>query len=120
MMELKGGGGAGGLARAQDKADDRRAGIKSTALHLGGRTKLWLTGFALAHVACLATSGAAADLGWPFFAGLGLASLHLARQIHDVDLDSPRDCMAKFVSNGWYGGLVFAAILAARVAQSPI
>lgn len=74
----------------------------------------------MAHLACVAASGAAADLGWPFFASLGLASLHLARQIHDVDLDSPSDCMAKFVSNGWYGGIIFAAILGDRLLQSPI
>jgi 4-hydroxybenzoate polyprenyltransferase len=95
-------------------------GIKSTALHLGDRTKTWLSGFAGAHVACLAASGYAAQLSWPFYAGLALGGLHLAWQIRTVDLDSPRDCMATFVSNKWYGGIVFAAIVSGRLAASPV
>ncbi len=102
----------------QDKVDDRSVGIKSTALHLGDRTKLWLTGFAGAHVACLAASGSAAQLGWPFLVGLALGGMHLAWQIRTVRLDCPQDCMAKFVSNKWYGGLVFAGIVAGRLLGS--
>eukprot|EP00884_Botryococcus_braunii_P016201 jgi/Botrbrau1/3264/Bobra.174_1s0035.1 len=99
----------------QDKVDDRSVGIKSTALHFGDQTKLWLAGFAGAHMACLAASGSAADLGWPFLVGLGLGGLQLAWQIRTVDLDSPRDCMAKFVSNKWYGALLFAGIVGGRL-----
>lgn len=45
---------------------------------------------------------------------LPLAKLLL--QISTVDLDDPQDCAAKFASNTWYGALLFAGILADRVA----
>jgi 4-hydroxybenzoate polyprenyltransferase len=36
--------------------------------------------------------------------------------VHDVDLDDRDDCAGKFKSNGTYGGLVFAAIVAGKLA----
>ncbi len=99
----------------QDKKDDRAVGIKSTALHFGDRTKAWLSGFAAANIGFLALTGAAADMGWPYGVGVGLAGAHLAWQICTVDIDSPRDCMQKFVSNKWFGGILFGGIVADKL-----
>ena len=61
-------------------------------------------------------SGAAAGLAWPFYAGVGAAASHLAWQVADVDLNDRDDCAAKFKSNSVYGGIVFAAIVAGKLA----
>ena len=99
----------------QDKADDIKVGVKSTALHFGGNTKTYLAGFGGLSIAALCASGAAAGVGWPFYAGLGAAASHLAWQVADVDLDDRDDCAAKFKSNSVYGGIVFAAIVAGKL-----
>ena len=39
----------------------------------------------------------------------------MAWQIWTVDLDSRADCMAKFVSNKWLGGLLFSGIVADKL-----
>lgn len=49
-------------------------------------------------------------------AGVAAAGAHLAWQIGTVDLDDSADCAAKFRSNAWYGALLFAGILADRLA----
>ena len=50
----------------QDKEDDVKVGVKSTALRFGENAKLWLTGFGTASVGLLALSGLSADLGTHF------------------------------------------------------
>lgn len=47
----------------QDKEDDLKVGVKSTALRFGDSTKGWLTGFSSACITSLAVSGFNADLG---------------------------------------------------------
>ena len=45
-------------APRQDKRDDVQAGIKSTALLFGSRTKEWLSGFSAANIGLLCWAGA--------------------------------------------------------------
>lgn len=45
------------MAVRQDKLDDVRAGIKSTALLFGSRTKECLAGFAAANIGLLCLTG---------------------------------------------------------------
>jgi len=47
----------------QDKKDDFKAGVKSTAITFGDNTKYWLSGFGAACVSSLALTGYNADLG---------------------------------------------------------
>jgi 4-hydroxybenzoate polyprenyltransferase len=47
----------------QDKDDDVKVGVKSTALRFGSDTKYWTSGFGLACISSLALSGYNADLG---------------------------------------------------------
>ncbi|KAK2361378.1 polyprenyltransferase [Trifolium repens] len=101
----------------QDKEDDLKVGVKSTALRFGDSTKEWLTGFGIASVSSLALSGFNAELGWPYYAFLGVASGHLGWQIWTVDLSSRSDCNRKFVSNKWYGAIIFGGILAGRLSS---
>lgn len=47
----------------QDKEDDLKVGVKSTALRFGDLTKQWITGFGFACLGNLALSGFNAELG---------------------------------------------------------
>lgn len=101
----------------QDKEDDLKVGVKSTALRFGDSTKEWVTGFGLACMSSLALSGLNADLGWPYYTFLAAASGHLAWQIYTVDLSNRADCNRKFVSNKWFGALIFSGILLGKLAS---
>lgn len=100
----------------QDKRDDKRLGLGSTALRFGTRTKRWLSAFAAVQVAGLALAGAQADMGAVFYLTSVLGSAaHISWQIASVDLDDARDCMKKFLSNIDVGALITAGIFADKL-----
>lgn len=99
----------------QDKADDKLVGVKSTAILFGDDTKKWAAGFGALQVLGLGFAGAAAGCGVPYYAAVAAASAHQAWQVGSVDLDNGPDCMAKFVSNKWYGAVLYAGIVADRL-----
>lgn len=99
----------------QDKADDVKAGIRSTALTFGPRTKAYCSAFGAGAVALAAAAGAGAGAGPAYYAGVAACAGHLAWQVSSVDLDDPADCQRKFVSNAWYGAALFGGILADRL-----
>ncbi|KAM0061456.1 putative 4-hydroxybenzoate polyprenyltransferase [Helianthus debilis subsp. tardiflorus] len=101
----------------QDKEDDKIVGVKSTALRFGDSTKLWVSGFGIACISSLALSGFNANLGLPYYVFLAAASGQLAWQIWTVDISSAPDCSRKFVSNKWFGALVFGGILMGRLSS---
>ncbi|KAJ4912997.1 4-hydroxybenzoate polyprenyltransferase [Raphanus sativus] len=101
----------------QDKEDDVKVGVKSTALRFGDNTKLWLTGFGTASMGLLALSGLSADLGWQYYASLVAASGQLGWQIGTADLSSRTDCSKKFVSNKWFGAIIFSGVVLGRTFQ---
>ncbi|KAK7247114.1 hypothetical protein RIF29_41991 [Crotalaria pallida] len=101
----------------QDKEDDLKVGVKSTALRFGDSTKEWITGFGIACLGNLALSGFNAEIGWPYYAFLAAASGQLCWQILTVDLSSRADCNRKFVSNKWFGAIIFGGILAGRLSS---
>jgi len=96
----------------QDKEDDALVGLKSTALKFGERTKPWLTLFYGGMLALLVLAGWQAGAGWPFFAGVALASLHLVWQVTTLNIDDGDNCLRRFRSNRDFGALVFLALLA--------
>lgn len=99
----------------QDKADDVKIGVKSTALAFGTRTRPLLVVFYGLFLIGLAAAGAAAGLAWPFYALLALPALHFAWQVATVELDVPPSCQRRFVSNTQVGALVFIAIVAGHL-----
>ncbi|WJZ80242.1 hypothetical protein VitviT2T_000176 [Vitis vinifera] len=101
----------------QDKEDDLKVGVKSTALRFGDSTKEWLSGFGIACISSLALSGFNADLGWPYYVALMAASGHLTWQIWTVDLSCRADCNRKFVSNKWFGAILFGGILLGKLSS---
>ncbi|KAJ6837781.1 4-hydroxybenzoate polyprenyltransferase, mitochondrial isoform X1 [Iris pallida] len=101
----------------QDKEDDLKVGVKSTALRFGSLTKNWIGGFGIACIASLTLSGYNAELAWPYYPFLMVAASQLGWQIISVDLSNRADCNRKFVSNKWFGAFVFTGILFGRLAS---
>jgi 4-hydroxybenzoate polyprenyltransferase len=96
----------------QDKEDDLRIGVKSSALALGSHTRPWLFGFYAAALLSWIAAGLAAGLGALFWLGLAGSALQLAWQAVRVAIDDPADCLAKFRSNRVVGWLMLAGIAA--------
>jgi 4-hydroxybenzoate polyprenyltransferase len=94
----------------QDKEDDARIGVKSSALALGERTRPFLFVFYGAATLLWAMSGVMAGLGALFWAGLAAAALHLWWQAARVDTDDASDCLVKFRSNRFVGWLLLLGI----------
>lgn len=99
----------------QDKVDDVKVGIQSTALTFGDATKKYLVGFAGINIASMALAGSALNCNIPFYMGLTAGALQLGWQIKTVDLDDPQDCASKFKSNWWYGLFIFSGIVADKL-----
>ena len=96
----------------QDKKDDARIGVKSTALRLGIKTKQVVSGFYVAASISFALAGWMEGANIGLFAMLILTQLHFCWQICKVDLDDPASCRRIFVSNIYLGWLVLAGFIA--------
>lgn len=99
----------------QDKDDDLKVGVKSTALRFQENTKLWLSGFTGAMLSGLLLAGVNADQTAPYYCAVSAVALHLAHQIYSVDINRPEDCWKKFASNRNLGLLLFLGIVAGNL-----
>lgn len=95
----------------QDRDDDIRSGIKSTAIKFGHDSKLWLSGFSTVMMGSLLTSGILNQLAWPYYAATAIVGTHLASQIATLDIDNASDCSNKFISNANIGLIMFLGIV---------
>ena len=95
----------------QDKEDDARIGVKSSALALGGKTRPFLFVFYTAAAVLWLAVGVIGGLRTAFLVGLALAVAQLCWQAATVDIDDPIDCLAKFHSNRLVGWLMFGGII---------
>lgn len=75
------------------------AGVKSTALLFGDRTKHWLSGFGAIVISGLAITGKMVNQTWPYYFALTITALQLSWQIGFVNINDPKDCWNKFASN---------------------
>lgn len=94
-----------------DREDDRKLGVKSTALLFGEVDLFVIAGLQILMLAALALIGLRAELGfWYFFsvaAAAGLMAYHqwLARD------RQPADCFAAFLHNHYIGLIIFIGIV---------
>lgn len=95
----------------QDKKDDIKVGVMSTALRFQAQTKPWLSGFTVAMISGLTLTGVNAGQTLPYYAVLSTVAIHLAHQIYTLDINKPEDCWKKFVSNRNLGLLLFFGII---------
>jgi 4-hydroxybenzoate polyprenyltransferase len=92
----------------QDKEFDINAGIKSTALAWGNRSKTIFTGLTTVQMATLAIAGLHSGLiyGPGFALGSAMLGISLFRMIKKVDLNDPKNCWYYFLANIRYGLLL--------------
>ncbi|HEY1432939.1 MAG TPA: 4-hydroxybenzoate octaprenyltransferase [Stellaceae bacterium] len=100
----------------QDKEDDIRIGVKSSAIALGAHTRPWLFVFYGAALLLGSMAGHTAGLGAIFWVGLAATAAQLAWQAARVATDDPADCLRKFRSNRAVGWLMLAGIVAGHFA----
>lgn len=96
----------------QDKNDDIKIGVKSTALALGTRTRpfTWLV-YALT-LGLITLSAVMAGLHWLCYPLLALAGAQLVWQAATLDIDDGPNCLTRFKSNRYFGWLVLIALSA--------
>tara|TARA_B100001123_G_C15340874_1_gene1034820 strand:- start:1124 stop:1957 length:834 start_codon:yes stop_codon:yes gene_type:complete len=94
----------------QDKEDDILVGIKSSALALGTRTKLFLGIFYSLTIFGMLLLGWMNTFGTIFFLLAAVGFGQLSWQAISIDIDNPSDCLKKFRSNRLFGWLITLAI----------
>jgi 4-hydroxybenzoate polyprenyltransferase len=100
----------------QDKDDDRRVGLHSTALLFGERhAKKLLSVFGAGSIAFLAASGYAAGMHSVFYTSVAGAALHMALQVSYVDLNNRASCFKTFLSNSYLGGIIAIGVFLDRI-----
>jgi len=95
----------------QDKKDDVRIGVKSTALRFGSDSKLWIAMFYAIATLCFGLALALAGSGFWGYPGLILAACHFFWQVFGWAPDDPADCLKRFKSNRTVGWFVLIACL---------
>ena len=96
----------------QDKADDVKVGVRSTALLFGEHTRAVLTGFSASSISLVTLAGYMNAQGLPFYAGVGVAAAQLARVLYRTDFDSRPSCWAGFKGCGVAGASIWVGALA--------
>lgn len=100
----------------QDMDDDRKAGIKSTALRLGNQIVRFVAGWYALMLLCLIFAGLVAGTGPLYLLGIVLVALHVRWQVREVPFaKAERSAGMLFRSNQWLGLALFAAIYVDRV-----
>jgi 4-hydroxybenzoate polyprenyltransferase len=102
----------------QDKLDDIKVGVKSTALRFGENTRQWLSGFSILFGSMLGLVGTQSGQTESYYIAISIAFLHILYQIWFTNFDNPRDCMKKFVSNRWTGLIILLGILISNYYKS--
>lgn len=93
-----------------DRADDLKAGVKSTAI-LFGRHDLLIIGLLQGlTLGLLALVGYLAGLGWPYWCALIVAAGLFGYQHRIARQREPAACFRAFLHNNWVGMVVFIGI----------
>lgn len=100
----------------QDREDDALAGVKSSALALGERTKAFV---AVCYAVALLMFALAIPIGdWSIGVGFVLAAAmaHAGWQVATLDINDATNCLRRFRSSRDFGALVLLAFVAAKIA----
>ncbi|KAH7887875.1 para-hydroxybenzoate-polyprenyltransferase [Phlebopus sp. FC_14] len=96
----------------QDKADDINVGIRSTALLFGEQTRPILSALSVSSLSCITYAGVLNAQGAPFYFGMGLGAVQLARVLWQTDFNNRQSCWRGFVGCGWSGFWIWMGALA--------
>jgi 4-hydroxybenzoate polyprenyltransferase len=104
----------------QDRDDDLIAGLKSTALLFGERTRPMLAAFFAAAVVLIGIAGWSAGAGAVFAIGLAAFAAHLGWQVRRIDIHDPALCLRLFKSNRDAGLILFGALILDAMVRSAL
>lgn len=93
-----------------DREDDLKIGIRTSAITFGRYDVLAVMLCYAATLAILAGIGIRLALGWPYYAGLGVAA---GIAVYHYTLIKNRDrakCFKAFLHNNWLGAAIFAGV----------
>ncbi len=95
----------------QDAKDDPKAGVKSTALLVGSRPKLFLSGVYGLTLCSWSLGGIFASLNLMYWVCLAAVVGHFGWQVISLRPQDPQNCSKRFISNDTVGFLVFLGIV---------
>jgi 4-hydroxybenzoate polyprenyltransferase len=98
-----------------DREDDRKLGIRTSALAFGRWDVAAVIGCYCMTLLILAGIGLKLNYPWPFYAGLWLAALLVFHQWHLIRSRRRDDCFRAFRYSHWIGAAVFAGLVAPRL-----
>ncbi len=101
-----------------DRDDDLKIGVKSTAILFGDWDRVMVAGSHIVALGLLYGVGVMAGLGRLYDAGLGLAAGFALYEQRLLYARRPLDCFHAFLNNNWFGGSVFAGLVAAYLGRS--
>jgi len=94
-----------------DRDDDVKIGIKTSAITFG---RFDVGAVMFCYAATLALIGWVGEqmlMGWPFYAGLGMATAIAAYHYTLIRQRDPARCFKAFLHNNWIGASIFAGIV---------
>lgn len=96
----------------QDKKDDVKMGVRSTALLFGSWIRPLLVSCAILFIVMLTWAGIFNEQGRAYFIlSVGGTAVHLVWQFSTVDLEEPSSCWTNFQRNGHLGWTVWGGIM---------
>ena len=98
----------------QDKEDDLKLGLKSTAIYFGEKTEKFLNFFYTMTATLIIYAFLATRPSLHFYAFMTLPVFLLFWQITTLDINDKANCARRFKSNAIVGALIFIASIAAR------
>jgi 4-hydroxybenzoate polyprenyltransferase len=93
-----------------DREDDIKAGSRSTAILFGDLDRPIVALLQIMFLLSMAMVGSRAGLGLYYAAGLGVAALLVAWQIHLIRGRERAACFSAFLNNHWIGLVIFAGL----------
>lgn len=96
----------------QDRLDDVKLGLKSTAIKFGQQTNTWLKCFTGLMGASLGVVGLMTQQLWPYYLATAAVTGNLYRISKQVDIDNRETCNQGFARNNQIGWILFLGIVA--------
>lgn len=95
-----------------DREDDRRIGVKSSALWFGRHDRLAIALLQATALILLMQLGALRNLGPAFFTGIAVAAWLSAWQQWMTRTRAPEACIRAFLNNNYFGAAIFIGLAA--------
>ena len=102
-----------------DREDDRKIGVKSTALWFGERDKRIIAYLQATLLGLLAVIGLLAGRGWIYYLAVFAAAWFALYQQYLIRDRAPEECFKAFLNNNGFGLVVFCGLLLDYLPPSP-